>query len=567
MRRIGSLLVILALLVCLCVPASAASRASKLSMDATVSAAGRADITLDVALVLDSAVDSLYFPLPRYARNITLNGSPAPTSGGDGVTRVNITRLVKGLTGNVTFRIQYSLNDLVEYVTYDKVSRLELALPLLSGFQLPVDDLAFSIHLPGTVSGKPVFTSGYFQQSIEEDISYTLNGSLLTGALTTTLNDQETLSMTLQVPEDVFPQDVASQWGMALPELAMLAALALAFLYWLIFLRCLPLLRSRCATPPAGCTAGELGCVLTGQGSDLTMMVLSWAQLGYILIHLTDSGRVQLLKRMDMGNERSSYEVKIFRQLFGKRKTVDGSSYHYATLWQKVAVSPGDVRDYFRRGTGNPRIFRLLCAAAGLFGGATLGIALAGKALLGFLLVAILAIFGAVSAWIIQDWVRGLHLRNPLALALSLGLCLVWLLIGLGAKLPGVAGGIVAAQLLCGLAWFYGGRRTVIGRRTAGQVLGLRAYLRKLTPQDIKQLQRLDPDYFHTMAPYALALGVQRRFVKAFGPRKLGSCPYLTTGMDGHLTAAEWMRLMERAADSLDGRHRRLPIERLLGKF
>ena len=76
----------------------------------------------------------------------------------------------------------------------------------------------------------------------------------------------------------------------------------------------------------------------------------------------------------------------------------------------------------------------------------------------------------------------------------------------------------------------------------------------------------MDPDYFHTMAPYALALGVQHRFTKAFGPRKLSSCPYLTTGMDGHLTAAEWMRLMERAVDSLDARHKRMPIERLLGR-
>ena len=51
-------------------------------------------------------------------------------------------------------------------------------------------------------------------------------------------------------------------------------------------------------------------------------------------------------------------------------------------------------------------------------------------------------------------------------------------------------------------------------------------------------LRRMDPDYFHTMAPYALALGVHKRFARAFGTRKLSSCPYLTTGMDGHRTAS-----------------------------
>ena len=566
MRRIAVCILCIMLLVSLAAPAAAASSASKVSVAATVSGDGSCQVTVDVALVLESAVTELYFPLPRYARNITVNGSSARVTRKGDVANVNITGLVKGVTGSVTLRLQYSLNNLVQYVQYDEVNKLELQLPLLSGFSLPVDAMDFTINFPGQISGKPIFSSGYFQQSIEEDISYTMTQATITGSLKTKLKDQETLSMTLEVPEEVFPQNVTRQWSMGIPDIAMVVMAALAALYWLIFLRCAPFLRSRYAVPPAGCTAGELSCVLMGQGSDLTMMVLSWAQLGYILIHLTDSGRVTLHKRMEMGNERSSYEVKIFRSLFGKRRTVDGSGYHYANLCQRVAVFPGDVADYFRKGTGNPRIFRILCAGIGLFGGVGLGIAMAGNALLGFLLVAIMAIFGAVSAWIIQDWVRGLHLRNRVALLLGLGLVGLWLIFGLMSNRLNVAACVAGAELLCGLAWFYGGRRIPNGRRTVSQVLGLRAFLRKLTPKDIKQLRQMDPDYFHTMAPYALALGVQRRFTQAFGNHKLGSSPYLTTGMDGHLTAKEWMHLLERAADSLDARHKRLPIERLLGR-
>lgn len=563
MRRFAALLLCIMLLISLAGPAEAASRASKISIAATMSGDGSCQVTVDVTLVLEAAVDSLEFPIPRQARSITVNGSSARVSRSGDAAYVNITSLVKGVTGNFTLRLQYTLNDLV---AYDELDKLQLNLPLLSGFALPVERMDFSINFPGQIGGKPIFTSGYFQQSIEESISYTITQATITGSVQTSLKDLETLSMTLEVSDAIFPQDVTSQWSMGIPDIAMIVLASLAALYWIFCLRCAPFLRRRHTVPPAGCTAGELSCVLTGQGSDLTMMVLSWAQLGYILIHLTDSGRVTLHKRMDMGNERSGYEVKLFRTLFGKRRTVDGSSYHYANLCRKVAVSPGDVRDYFRPGTGNPRVFRLLCAGIGLFGGVSLGIAMAGKALLGFLLVAIMAIFGSVSAWLIQDWVRGLHLRNPLALLLGLGLSGLWLIFGVMAARLNVAACVAGAELLCGLAWFYSGRRTPNGRRTVSQVLGLRAYLRKLGPQDIKQLQRLDPDYFHTMAPYALALGVQRRFTKAFGNRKLSNCPYLTTGMDGHLTAAEWMRLMERAVDSLDARHKRMPIERLLGR-
>ena len=566
MRRIAAILLCILLLAVLPANARAASSASSISLAATVSSDGSCQVTVDVSLVLDSAVSELYFPLPRYARNITVNGSSARVSRSGDVANVNITSLVKGVTGSVTLRLQYTLNNLVDYVQLEESSKLQLNLPLLSGFSFPVDKMNFTVNLPAPVSGKPIFTSGYFQQSIEEEIQSLVNGATITGALKSNLKDQETLHMTLDVPEEVFPQNMTKQWSMGVPDVAMIVLASLAALYWLLFLRCAPLIRSRYAVPPAGCTAGELTCVLTGQGSDLTTMVLSWAQLGYILIHLTDTGRVTLHKRMDMGNERSSYEMSIFRSLFGKRRTVDGSSYHYAALCQRVAVFPGDVRDYFRKGTGNPRIYRILCAGIGLFGGVGLGMAMAGNALLGFLLVAIMAIFGAVSSWLIQDWVRGLHLRNAPALILGLGLSALWLLFGFMGNRLNVAACVVGAQLLCGLSWFYGGRRTPNGRRTAAQVLGLRAYLRKLTPADIKQLRRMDPDYFHTMAPYALALGVQKRFARAFGNRKLSSSPYLTTGMDGHLTAQQWMLLMEQAVDALDARYRKLPLMRLLGR-
>ena len=195
MRRIIVCILCIMLLASLATPAAAASSASKVSIAATVSSDGDCQVTVDVTLVLESAVTELTFPLPRYARNITVNGTSARVTRSSDVTNVNITSLVKGVTGNFTFRLQYSLNNLVEY---DELDKLQLQLPLLSGFSLPVDVMEFTINLPGQVPGKPIFSSGYFQQSIEEDISYTMTQATITGALKTKLKDQETLTMTLE---------------------------------------------------------------------------------------------------------------------------------------------------------------------------------------------------------------------------------------------------------------------------------------------------------------------------------------------------------------------------------
>jgi len=563
MRRTVRFFLCLILIFSLAVTASAANTASSADFSANISSNGSCQVTLDVHMHLESAAGELYFPLPGSARGVSLNGSNARTRRGGDVLNVDLSELLGGTVGDFSLRIQYTIANVIDY---NDLGKLELTLPILSGFAYPVDSLSFSITLPQENQAKPVFTSGYYQQSIEADMTWSHTGNTVSGSVLSQLKDMETLTMALEVTEEMFPQDPSKQWTVGFDDIAMTVLAVLAALYWLLFLRCAPFLGSRSATPPEGLTAGQLTCALTGQGADLTMMVFSWAQLGYILIHPDGHGRVLLHKRMDMGNERSGYEVRIFRSLFGKRTMVDGTGYHYATLCRKVAAAPGDIRDLYRRSSGNPRLFRILCAGIGLFGGISLGIAIAGSAILGILLIAVLAILGGLSAWFMQNWVKGLHLHNRSSALIALGLCGVWLALGALAGELNTAVGVISAQLLAGLGFAYGGRRTAMGRQTASQILGLRRYLRKVSQEELHRICQSDPDYFFSLAPYALALGVDRSFANRFGGKRLSACPYLTSGMDGHMTALEWCEVMRRTVNALDERQKRLPMEQLMGR-
>ena len=563
MGRSVSLILCLILIFSLSVSASAANTASSAGFSANISSNGSCQVTLDLQLHLESPPGELYFPLPGSARGVSLNGSNARTRRTGDILNVDLSGILGNTAGNFPLRIQYTIANAVDY---NDLGKLVLSLPILSGFAYPIDALSFTITLPGENQTKPAFTSGYYQQSIEADMTWTYTGNTVSGSVLSQLKDMETLVMNLEVSEEMFPQDSIKQWTVGFEDIAMVVLAVLAALYWLLFLRCAPFLGSRSPTPPEGLTAGQLTCGLTGQGGDLTMMVFSWAQLGYLLIHPDGHGRVLLHKRMEMGNERSGYEVRIFRSLFGKRSIVDGTGHHYATLCRKVAATSGDVRDLYRSGSGNPKLFRILCAGIGLFGGISLGIAIAGDAILGILLIAVLAILGGLSAWFIQDWVQGLHLRNRTASLIALGLCGIWLILGALAGDLNTSLGVTAAQLAAGLCFAYGGRRTAMGRQTACQILGLRRYLRKVSQEELHRICQSDPDYFFSLAPYALALGVGRSFAKRFGSRRLSACPYLTTGMDGHMTAQEWCEVMRRTVSALDERQRRLPFERLFGK-
>ena len=182
------------------------------------------------------------------------------------------------------------------------------------------------------------------------------------------------------------------------------------------------------------------------------------------------------------------------------------------------------------------------------------------------LLVMLLVIACALGSWLVQEWVLGIVLHYRRKAVIAAGICGAWLLLSAigGIFSQGLA--LLAVQLVGGCLCFFGCRRTPTGRQTAAQILGLRRYLRRVSPRELQRITANDPYYFYSLAPYALALGVEKSFARRFGSKRLPACPWLTSGLDGHMTALEWSDYMRRTVDALDARQKRLLWERLRGK-
>ena len=568
-KRISSLFLCLMLVFFLAVPASASNTASGVSSLTTVTADGNCVVNMTVTLRLDTPVEGLTFPLPLNAQNIKRDGSLVRSRQTANAILVELGDL-NGFVGEVVLNFTYEVKDVVALEQLDEKAkaagqepRLMLTLPLLNGFNYPIGSMKFTIILPGEVTGQPIFSSIYHQDSIESDLQYVIANNQITGNIAN-LKDNETLAMRMQVPIEMFT-GVSTYQRTGNPEVKyMLIAAGLALLYWLIFLRTLPMTRDRRTTPPEGATAGELGSRLTLCGADLTMMVLSWAQLGYILIHLDDNGRVMLHKRMEMGNERSNFEVKTFKNLFGNRRVVDGTGYQYARLCRKVASTVPGKKMMCQKGYGNMKVFRILAAVSHGICGICLAMNLTVVPALQVVLSVLLFILCTVSGWLIQDGMYRIHLRHKTPLWISLALCLVWTLMGVWAGIWYIPLCSVLAQLLMGLMAAYGGRRSDTGRLNASYILGLRKYLRSLSEEEVLRLQRNDPDFFYNMIPYAMALGIDKRFAKAFGRKKLEQCPYFVCGIKNKMNAADCNRFLHEAMEILDFRQRSMLIENLL---
>jgi hypothetical protein len=138
----------------------------------------------------------------------------------------------------------------------------------------------------------------------------------------------------------------------------------------------------------------------------------------------------------------------------------------------------------------------------------------------------------------------------------------LWIVLGILAGQVWIPLGSAIAQLLLGYFAAYGGRRSELGRVSAAQILGLRAYMKGIGKEEISRLCNADPDYFFNMVPYALAMGITHPFAKCFAGKKLTPCPYLMCGIQNRRTAAEWAAILADTADRMDARQRRMQLEK-----
>ena len=568
MRRVRCFLLLIFCICLLTTTVSAKTEATEVNSVINVSADGRCQVTMTVRLHLDGPASSMTFPLPGNATNVSCNGTSVRTYTSAVDPSVILADLsgLNGVSGDYQLMFSYTLPDVIytEQPTATTKAKLMMEVPLLSGFEYPVNTMSFSVTMPGEINARPMFTSSYMQTGIESRISAFVAGQIINGATQQAMQDREKLSLVMQVPEEMFPGKLfIARTGN--PEVVPMAICgALALLYWIIFMRTWPVFRHDRSTPLDGITAGDLGSRLTAAGVDLTMMVFTWAQLGYLRIMVDRKGRVILEKRMDMGNERPDFEVRTFRTLFAKTDYVDATGSKYAKLCRFVAETISGVKEMYTKRAGNSTIFRILGCGISMFCGICFAMNLADSQVVRTMLSILFSILGVTTAWGIQGGMYKVHVRGKIPLYVGSVCSLIWTILGIVAGVWVIGLSVVAAQYLIGLLAAYGGRRSQMGMYNASQVLGLRHFLRKLDGQKLERLLENNPDYFFDMLPLAIALGVDGQFAKAFGNMPIPHCPYLLVAKNEKRTAAEWALLVRKVADQMDKRQRRLELERWL---
>lgn len=548
MKKLRRLVLTLAIFLLLAMPVGA-SQITRLESTAAVSTGGDCQMALQFQLELDQAASQIVIPLGQNASNVTVNGAKVRLKTVDGVRSV-VLKSDTGFSGTQSLTLNYTVSGVVGPET-----DWQLRLPLLpGGMEWPVEELSFSVTMPGEFSQTPSFTSGYYGADVDNYMEVSVSGAVISGRVNTQLKDHDSLMLTMAADETMFPRNHTVGQTLSFDRLAMLACLLLAVVYWLLTLSWMPPRVLSQPQPPVGFTAGEVVSRLRGGHTDLALMCLTWAQKGYLSVHMSEDHTVTLQKLMEMGNERSSFEQQTFRALFGKGDSVSAASGRFRALARQVPGADPGVRTQFAPKSGNPLVVQVLCALGGGFAGVAMADRVAPGGVSRWALLILGGLGAGIACWLLQKSLRSALIPNPAARKEGVFGLAAGGVLAAGGLISGsvlYALGALGMQALAAVLTMFGGRRNETGKATVQNMLGLRRYLRTADSKQLRRIAAQNRDYYYDLAPFALALGVDRAFAARFSGYRQPECNWLLTDFPQPAAARRWNELLREVVEIL----------------
>ena len=538
MRRV--LLLIFSLLLLTASVGAAGDHITALTEEVTVAEDGTVSVIATAEISFAGGTTSFVFPLDAGADDITASGAAYDIKQTDGVRCVVFTDRA-GFSGKQTFRCSYTLPCAV--TNTDLGQQFDFS-PIACGWELPMEALSLQITFPTDISARPVWTSAYYGDVIDNYLNIRVQGKQVEASSVTAFKDHETLTMQLRFPSDAFSLRYLSGTTESVSRVAFYLLAALALVYWLLRLRGRLLLPKPQQTIDMEATAGELPTRLYGAPTDVAATLIHWGNLGYLTLRRTRNGRLLLTKKMEMGNERKPAERRLFAAVFRGGATCDPTTerFRQATSAAAAQLHGGWLRRCFKKKSGSPRMLRLLSLLAAVPASLLTFDLLLPSSWVRWVLLPLLLPLPVVLCDQVQRGLGYLLRRRDKLIAAALS-ALALLLFASWAGCFGTMLLNLLLQAFCALATLYGGRRTEEGEELVRGHLGMRRYLRKATTEELRRNAEADGQYFYRTLPFAELLGVGGAFSKHYGSKRLEPCPWLTVDGKAPTDAVEFYRL------------------------
>lgn len=392
-------------------------------------------------------------------------------------------------------------------------------------WDFPINSVNFQIEMPKSFGDEIYF---YAKDSVE----YTRNGNVITGSYQSPL-DRSALTVEIPLENDyfVFPETDFT-W------IALLGGGVISTLIAVVFMRfgrdpeVTPSVEFE---PPEGLSSAEIGYVYRGMTlqKDVVSLIIYWASKGYLIIEELEGDEILLTKRKDLEGTQPNEERRVFSALFKDRDQVSTKELnnkfantvnHAITAIPKRFTSDPEMRVFNRTASAMKVLMCILAPlipaayfATAAYAGTSNPIDLTLFGAIGFGVFVMITIGG--SFLVAYDRVHKPSQRIVNGLILIALVSLASIVITLLTPKVNLSLNLVFMIILYLIAMFAAantGKRTELGARWVGQILGLRNFIELAEKDRLEALVAESPEIFYDVLPYAYVLGVTDVWSKKF---------------------------------------------------
>lgn len=395
----------------------------------------------------------------------------------------------------------------------------EFYFPIVSNVDAPVSNLVFKLTFPTNIENVNVkFAVDDKYDLTEDDITYTIEGNVISGTLNKLLSNNQSLSIYVELPDNYFKGATDNfNYLTYLLLIFPLVGIVVLVIFYTKYGRGTQLKIKRMDAVPNNFDSAEIGYLYKGklEQMDLTSLILYLANQGYLKIVEHDDGyklgkenSFHFVKLKDYDRNNAAQEL-IFDELFRDRDRTELSDieYHFADTF-KDATSMLDNEDNHKKlFFGNLKLVKLIS-----------------------LLLIVLSVF-AVNFNSIHLFTNSYVFILPVVLFILLGLYIVFISNATGILKIVIGGAIIAASLYVGfmpiliesnllIIYIIGtvlitimctlymklSERTSFGAKVLSETYGLKYYLETISKQELEQKINENSNYYYDMIPYAYVL-------------------------------------------------------------
>lgn len=470
-------------------------------------------------------VQNYYFPIKNF-QMITNQDTDIESSNDGLVIRVGTPGMY--LSGNHTYSYSYEMHTQDITNSDSNLVGLDLFyLNLVSNWEFPIESVSLKVDFPKDFN--------------EKVLVYGPNSNLNAVITSNTVEvDYSNLkpyeAITIEIPfKDgyfVFPSNDYVFLGLGIISLVCVLALLLYPKYGKEY----PLVETLMFKGPDGISSAEAGYIFRGHTTDkdIVSLIVYWASKGYVkLIELEDSDSIEIQKLKDLLSE-NDVEIAIFKRLFqdGDITSTDALNMKFGST---VQYGITHLADRFRL-SKDKKIFNMassslkvglslaMIVSFGLVAGAmnyklipmtfnfVIGL------IIGSIFGTVLVVGGLIA--LSRDGItvtRSSRLVTiPYIISFFLATYFMNQLIFKDSIYEWAIIGVMVLVLMALYTIANMGKRTEIGIRYYGEILGLERFINTAEIERLKMFVEETPTLFYDILPYAYALGLTDKWIKQF---------------------------------------------------